>query len=801
MSEIKNEAKIRYENRIRQEYIESIQEVMDGKQGKGIFRVPIGLAVEQGITGNMPQFLRVKNFADKNSISHAEAHKQITQNSLNPKSNTTAINLIGGNGIGKTEMTMEILSRSVREKGLIPVIYDPTKGDASGVMRPTGANKENQCLFVYMSCVGLEAFEVKGMPIKVDKEREVYGEDFEVLMEKHRVIDEETGKSVEIIREVHETVPTLTYSEVARIASLGNFNYAVLILDEKNRSPELNMFNALQTGEPIDGIKTPRYGMFVVSMENSSEDGLNNANRVDAAGKTKTDTYIVYQTATAWARYAQQKGLHPAVISFVLRYPHVFENQIDNNSELGFPTFRGAERLSTRLYAAEEDARLHGRTISSPEVLILAQAVIGVHGDTTNMSKGNVPAQFVEHYTYSHLAMNKQIEDAVAVTRPHYDIGFLDKEATNRLLKSARASARATTKYYEEKDIVPVTGIEADYIAVMANSGRDYLKNYISKLFLNGEYSAFNFARSLSLQMMFRDWDTGKPDYKKIEAFCKEHDLDELDAKILREVAAADIMKGAKIINESVYLSNYFTKFIEDDLNAFLNRDGSTNLVGIVYDANDPRYCGSEENYMMPQNCLLGFALTSMYQKYTQALIHTFDDASRAYSVAKDMEYEIFVTKHTLGHKLLRKLYLGDENAEDASIIPMVHDSNKEAIMARYGLFSTYKEVGRFCEEYGIKSDFKDLERGAVVDYKDAKHFYEKVLSERGSENLPFELEEYVFTDKNKESRFLTECEYNNLMFLISTYRKSVSQDSLNDFGNKKDLFDINKPKKRGTKP
>ena len=74
----------------------------------------------------------------------------------------------------------------------------------------------------------------------------------------------------------------------------------------------------------------------------------------------------------------------------------MFENQVQNNSEAAFPTFRGLSALSRDMYNLEEKAEKLGRKLFQREVELKAQATLGIYPD---IDERTVCELFADFYT------------------------------------------------------------------------------------------------------------------------------------------------------------------------------------------------------------------------------------------------------------------------------------------------------------------------------------------------------------------------------------------------------------------
>ena len=457
----------------------------------GVIYTPIQLAVETALETKRDTLFYFLDKAKKENkpvmTVFKEAMDQTHSNNLSykPTLNVSSTKFIGGNGIGKTEIAIPFICNWLKQQGLNPIVYKIYDKKDEAVIYPTSENPEKDVLVLYVSCVGLEAPSIVGMPLKEEGKRKILNEQLQ-----------DTGE--------YRSVSTIQFSEVGKFASLNNFAQSILILDEINRSPELSIFNAILNGEPIEGFSFSP-STLIFSMQNSESDGLNDVNYADGAAKTKTQTFHIYQTVEDWKHYAFKKQIHPAVIGFMENVPKLFEIQKDNFKELAYPTFRGATNFSKDLYALEEKyankktllgnnqqnlsfKMLQGKNyIPMNLVKALFQARVGVHADQMDL-----PMLFTKYYTDIHLNIVKELEKTMDdMNLPIYNIGFANKEINQVLISSQQQwkDNILNQSLYEENDVqenkveIDFKGLNGDLTYKWLKVLPHYITNYLDKGF------------------------------------------------------------------------------------------------------------------------------------------------------------------------------------------------------------------------------------------------------------------------------------------------------------------------------
>ena len=389
----------------------------------------------------------IQSSSKRISLLKAKEMYEKENNIITPTNETKSIKLSGGNGMGKTQMTLKEVCEYIKRQGLIPVIYDPSKEE---IYRP---KSDLEVLVVYQSCVNLEIQDIKGLPVTDITTVPVFKNG---VVETRMVTKEIDGEEVEMEEIVTVEKKSLKYSIVPKWESIGNALRAVIILDELNRSPESHVFNALANGEPIDGVKMPALSTMIVAMQNASDTGLNmNLTEQDGAANTKIATYHVYQTVEGWLPYAIEKGIHPAVQAFAKIRPNFLEKQnMVGGIEVAFPTFRGLEQLSNELYIAEKNnEKLYGAgsKLSQKVVEALFQSRVGLHPDTGEVN--SLPSLFAEFYTNGHLILTQAIEETMRVSMEDpLHVGLKDLDMSNAILKSVHGISLVSNDFDISKD-------------------------------------------------------------------------------------------------------------------------------------------------------------------------------------------------------------------------------------------------------------------------------------------------------------------------------------------------------------
>lgn len=318
-------------------------------------------------------------------LSGYKVYNTQSNNELVPVSKVESFKLVGGNGIGKTEIVLRQGVEFLKGIGLNPVIYDPLLND--GIAYP---ENENDVIVIYMSWVGKESQDIEGLP---------YGTTIQVPVIENNIVKKDKDGNV-----VYKDTKGLAYSCDKAFASMGNFKYGFFLFDELNRSPELDIANALLNGEKVKGVKMPSVGSIIFAMQNSENDGINIIRtRQDGASNTKSSTFHVYQTSESWANWAMKNGVHPTLIAFALHYSRIFENQksvSDEKGEIAHPTFRGLTKLSQLITETEYSLKeLFGydelAKLGLKELEALFQSRLGEHPDDPNLK-----SKFADMFTF-----------------------------------------------------------------------------------------------------------------------------------------------------------------------------------------------------------------------------------------------------------------------------------------------------------------------------------------------------------------------------------------------------------------
>lgn len=382
-----------------------MSKIVPKKDNPEILLLPISFAIEQFFTSKKKLFLRHENQINPetglpmSSEASLQLHLKKAQSVL---WNVHSARLIGSNGSGKTELSIQMAVKKAQEMGLNPVIFnDHTQ------IQP---QSPKDCLIAFYSAVGADLVGIKGFPMSVDVKRQNWVCDEQgvpVLNEQglYQYGDEHLERTIE-------------FSGIQLFNTLKQFNYGIIIIDEINRSSETSLFNAIINGERQDGVPLARMGTLILALANSETDGLNDTITSDMAAKTKNSMYHVYMDVETWAQHAYEKGYHPAVIGFAQQYPHWFENLQGHILELGAPTFRGAKKLSDALMNLEEEYE----KLEEIQVKALVVAELG----SIDSKSENIADLFASFYLTVYQDLLKKFKNRLNHAYRGLEMGFCD---------------------------------------------------------------------------------------------------------------------------------------------------------------------------------------------------------------------------------------------------------------------------------------------------------------------------------------------------------------------------------------
>lgn len=705
------------------------------KMVDNLLHAPISLAVQMALDSKLPEVLKVRNYVEKFGVSEEEAKKIIYGSQYNPKANVHSSTFIGGNGIGKTETVTDDTIEALIARGMNPIVY------TDGIYYP---ENDNDVLIVYLSCVGKEAYEIKGIPMRQDEERDAYYRGEQQFRTVSEVQDD--GTITERVEKITKKVPTLQYSEVKKLASLGNFKHAVLILDEKNRSQEISFFNAMLAGEPLDGVDYPG-NLLIMAMENSSADGRNHVHEIDDAGKTKTDTYFVFQTVKDWARYAKRKGLHPSVIAFAEKNEAMFENQVQNNSEAAFPTFRGLSALSRDMYNLEEKAEKLGRKLFQREVELKAQATLGIY---PNIDERTVCELFADFYTNTYASIINDIESVILRPTAPYKMGIDDEELNRKFYAVSRGQYRGAVQYFDREN-VHLTTEESDRLTRIAANANTYLVSLVNNMMLKTKFNIVDISKAAMITNMVEEIG--------FEEFAEQYELNERDKETLKKMMEAYPTECGELINYSMKLGEIGYNLVKQDI---IDSKGSISMLEDI---------GRQ-----------------MYGKAIRALLPMFVDKADFTNAKAKIINEITAKPDTYGYDLYKLLI---ENKKEKENI----DSDK--------LLYPFKDVLGYSLNLDVTAmdggKFPFIHRQELIDagllgsqMSDTIFSSWNELESAFKTNPDHEFFQYISEDGKL---LLNEYDYNNLIFYIE---QTASLASENEYQNKNEIqisVSKNKPK------
>lgn len=521
----------------------------------GLYEYPIAYAVDMSLDAQFPTFLKNRTYAKQHGVTMDEAQHQLNANRVSPKSNVVSTAFIGGNGIGKTDSMLPAAANRIKKEGMNPIIF------RDFYLLKDYDFKDDDVLMVYFSCVGVESYEIRGIPSTVEEDRPLYIEGTKQTKEVEYIEDGEMKKRIEAIQ---AKFPTLRYSEVQKFALMQKAKHVMLFLDERNRAMDLSFINAIIAGEPTQGFSFPQNMMVMIS-ENSSSDDRNLVNQVDAAGLTKSSIVHVFQTAKEWSIWAHNNNIHPSVIGFALANEEVFENQIQHTAEVAFPTFRGLVALSNELYNLEKTAEKNGDKLDFHDLQFLAQSTLGTYGDGKAI---NVARKFSEFYLGTHLKIIHAVESKLSGFVEDHEIGFGKPEENAQMLEIMREKTKNGIKFYDDSKFrMNFAGTQSDEVRHLAQTASQYFLNYMNAILKpNSFLNAIDTFKVAKLRQLV-DLNDGKSEQNKIANFAAELDLDANETRMLKQIVTAENnVKGMPFLNAAPKLSQYMEDVLREDL-------------------------------------------------------------------------------------------------------------------------------------------------------------------------------------------------------------------------------------------
>lgn len=621
----------------------------------GILITPLALAIELTFQTQTSTLLHYHNLAKKLNKTVSQLFWEDQKQKTSPTSIVSSTKFIGGNGIGKTQIMQKEAFDWVYSNGLNPVLYNPILlKDTNGVAYP---KSDKDVLIVFKSCVGLEAHEIRGLPIKDEKERLVMDDNF-------------TPKQIDVEGEMQllkEKYPSITYSEVAIFSSLKNFPQSILILDEINRSPELNIFNAIQNGEPVEGVQLSHVTI-VLSMQNSEEDGLNHVFATDGASKTKTQIFKVYQTVVDWLDYAHKANIHPSVIAFMKLNERYWENQKDNGNEIAYPTFRGSEKLSNAIYQLEKQGTLKQR-----QVELLFQSFLGTHAE--NASLESLAAQFARFYTETHLELLSHIENTINSGYSRIQTGILNQDVHDSLVTIASRNNIYVNDYlkndnysFDNDNELEINGQDGDKYSQWLRIIPNYMISYLNLAFnSNGKHNILSDAMISILKKTCQE--------KGIQNFIKEYRLNDKDQKDLEQF----IKNEDNSIFNNMTLCDIAEKLLQYDINEV--KSFNTKLKEEVLQKDEITEFNKKKKHS-----ILELTVSKTINQFLRIVNPYFTNAADFSALLTDLPDRILINEVTYGYELYKQVY-GSNDAKRTIMSAMV-----DKMISLESKYSSYAE-------------------------------------------------------------------------------------------------------------
>lgn len=325
----------------------------------------LSLAAEVGIS----RFAEYVSRAEELDIPLAELFKRDRENKFTNKIDTKTYRLIGGNGMGKTERSVETIYKEIQAQGLNPRVYK------EGIYP---VDPEKDVLIVHITCTEEDIYRFTGIMHNTETDVPVLDED--------GVPQYDEDGNIQTRKTIQMKVPGAAEFQASKM-----FPFSVFIFDEPNRArPAAQAFLAgMYGGENVSGLKLSRGASLVIATQNS-EDGMNAVRPADAAHRSKVITMMVRFSSEEYLEWAVKSGVHPAVQVFAQKNGDLLESFKDSDVREAAPfTGRGLTEMSNFLYRIEEQEerkRVAGLPLRTREELLddisyYAEGAIGSHPD------------------------------------------------------------------------------------------------------------------------------------------------------------------------------------------------------------------------------------------------------------------------------------------------------------------------------------------------------------------------------------------------------------------------------------
>lgn len=325
----------------------------------------LSLAAEVGIS----RFAEYVSRAEELDIPLAELFKRDRENKFTNKIDTKTYRLIGGNGMGKTERSVETIYKEIQAQGLNPRVYK------EGIYP---VDPEKDVLIVHITCTEEDIYRFTGIMHNTETDVPVLDED--------GVPQYDEDGNIQTRKTIQMKVPGAAEFQASKM-----FPFSVFIFDEPNRArPAAQAFLAgMYGGENVSGLKLSRGASLVIATQNS-EDGMNAVRPADAAHRSKVITMMVQFSSEEYLEWAVKSGVHPAVQVFAQKNGDLLESFKDSDVREAAPfTGRGLTEMSNFLYRIEEQEerkRVAGLPLRTREELLddisyYAEGAIGSHPD------------------------------------------------------------------------------------------------------------------------------------------------------------------------------------------------------------------------------------------------------------------------------------------------------------------------------------------------------------------------------------------------------------------------------------
>lgn len=651
----------------RQIQLENIKNI-DGK-----IIVPLNFAVQNALLSSCSVYFR--NTDSESTVAPVESFK-----------------LVGGNGIGKTASVLSEGISFIKKLGFNPIVFD------GEICYPTSTN---DVLVLYISWVGKESHDIEGLPFRntikvpvVKNGETLKDENGEVLFK------EEDG---------------LTYSVEPAFKTLSLFNRALVIFDELNRSPELDIANALLNGEKVKGVKMPKNGTIIFAMQNSDSDGINIIRtKQDGASNTKASTFHVYQPVQHWQKWAYKNKVHPALIAFAMQNKDIFEIQknVEDYGEMAFPTLRGLTKLSEQIIEKEEFLSLifgdsNIGKLEKNELSAMFQSRVGLHPD-----KENLPESFAHFYIYMQNNLYESVRRSVfePYSNPYFGMGINgDEELNNKLYYSTYKNVPSLYSKgfsYNEKD-----GTMADLFAsIKKYSIPSYTISFANEYLNNNTYNIFDNARLRALI-----------DKENLEEAKKQSNFDKSTYELLAEIEQGNL-KNIKSFKLDPMLCEFLDNKIEKNLSSsnssFYLKESLSDLVvkclRIISPTISLRADFSEFKYNLAKSLNISQS-TPGYKYYKMLFNNLFKDSEfNSYDLIQYLENYHYIYSLCDTFKLFD---LSDENSKNfnmknyASVVKMLNKKEnshlKRYFQHKNGEMISEVEYNRFMKlfEFAYQTD------------------------------------------------------------------------------------------------